>query len=400
MENEVVLSFDYSEKTFRYCSELGADLEPHPIMYGHDVSFDDYNTFKLDLVNGIVYLSKQQFRHASPIDLFAFIFFHLSRYEEYMPTVRDSHGRFRAEDSVLKDSLSIPIVDYALLWFKSYMLQNYEVDLRLKTSKSMDLTMDIDHAWKYANKGIFRTIGGLIKRIGNTRSIRSEYLESVLHPDQDPYSLRKWFDIFESCHFTFFVLLSSKRPWDNGIPISNTQFISAVRQLLSFGEVGIHPEYNCLSEQDYSELRKRFTSVFKQPPKISRQHFLRMTLPQTYRNLLTIGIKDDYSLGYAEALGFRAGSARSFWWFDLENNRTTTLRLHPFQLMDMTLKKYLRLSGEEALIVARKMRVEAEKVGGTFRVIWHNSSPPWESSWCEYTLLTQYLFNKKSEPSD
>ena len=43
---------------------------------------------------------------------------------------------------------------------------------------------------------------------------------------------------------------------------------------------------------------------------------------------------DDYSMGYGSINGFRASVASSFYWYDLEKERQTNLRIHPFCFMD------------------------------------------------------------------
>ena len=58
---------------------------------------------------------------ALPCDIFAAAFFLLSRYEEYLPHVKDEQGRFRASESLAQNNgfLQVPVVDIwalRLLW--------------------------------------------------------------------------------------------------------------------------------------------------------------------------------------------------------------------------------------------------------------------------------------------
>ena len=48
--------------------------------------------------------------------------------------------------------------------------------------------------------------------------------------------------------------------------------------------------------------------------------------------------------------------------------------LHPFQVMDVTLKNYLQLSPEIALDQTKQLIKITKSVGGTFTTLWHNSS--------------------------
>ena len=67
---------------------------------------------------------------------------------------------------------------------------------------------------------------------------------------------------------------------------------------------------------------------------ISRQHFIRFTLPDTYRQLINAGIKEEFSMGYGSVNGFRASVALPFYWFDLEKNEATSLLVYLFCFMD------------------------------------------------------------------
>ena len=61
----------------------------------------------------------------------------------------------------------------------------------------------------------------------------------------------------------------------------------------------------------------------------SRQHYIRFNLPEGYRRLIEAGLSDDYSMGYATSNGFRASVASSHFWYNLEKQEQTTLRIHP-----------------------------------------------------------------------
>ena len=79
-------------------------------------------------------------------------------------------------------------------------------------------------------------------------------------------------------------------------------------------------------------------------------------------------------MGFADHLGFRAGTSKSFFWYDLENEKHTELRVHPFCVMDVTLKNYQKYQAEHGEFILANLLKETEKVGGTFRIICHNES--------------------------
>ena len=129
----------------------------------------------------------------------------------------------------------------------------------------------------------------------------------------------------------------------------------------------------------------------------SRQHFLKLHLPTTYRRLLEQNITADYSMGYAGAVGFRAGTSRPFYWYDLEKERSTNLCIHPFQVMDVTLKEYLLLSPEQAKIKISELVQAIQATDGVFCSLWHNSSFSFIENWEGWAAVYEHLLEEVSK---
>jgi hypothetical protein len=89
---------------------------------------------------------------------------------------------------------------------------------------------------------------------------------------------------------------------------------------------------------------QRLETITGEKVKRSRQHFLKLTLPETYRRLIGAGIEEDFSMGYASHPGFRAGTCTPFFFYDLPREQPTTLKVVPFQMMDVMLRDYLQLN--------------------------------------------------------
>jgi hypothetical protein len=114
----------------------------------------------------------------------------------------------------------------------------------------------------------------------------------------------------------------------------------------------------------------------------SRQHFLTLSLPHTYTNLLEEGITDDYTMGYASMLGFRASICSAYTFYNLEAEQTTALLIHPFALMEATLRHYMDIPVHQALGLMLPIIDEVKAVDGKLMALWHNDSfselAPWE----------------------
>ena len=105
----------------------------------------------------------------------------------------------------------------------------------------------------------------------------------------------------------------------------------------------------------------------------SRQHYIRFTLPFTFRRLINAGITDDHSMGYGSINGFRASVASSFYWYDLKKEQQTGLLLHPFCFMEANSffeQKYLPQRAYEEMM---HFYNAVKAVNGTLITIWHNS---------------------------
>ena len=113
----------------------------------------------------------------------------------------------------------------------------------------------------------------------------------------------------------------------------------------------------------------------------SRQHFLKLHLPQTYLQLIKVGINHDYSMGYASQVGFRAGTCTSFFWYDLQLEKQAHLKIHPFAVMDVTLQQYLKLNPEQAITQIDELLSSVKLVDGTFCSLWHNESLSESGRW-------------------
>lgn len=318
---------------------------------------------------------------ALPFDLFAFTFYLLTRYEEYLPFQADQHGRFRVEDSLAyqKQFLHLPLVDQWIQHLGKQLQQKYP-QLQIKQPKyRFHPTFDIDAAWAFLQRPWWQLGGGMIKDLLLLRLQSFEKRLKVIQGKQkDPYYT---FDYIKALHINsfnppiFFFLLGDRSTYDRNINHRREDFRKLINELNISYRVGIHPSY--LSNQSPNQLKEeknRLENIINQKITQSRQHFLKLHLPSTYQQLIQIGITDDYSMGYAGDIGFRASTCFPYQWYDLQREEATSLTIHPFQVMDVTLKKYLNLKPEEGIAALQPIIQNIRSVGGSFYSLWHNSS--------------------------
>lgn len=342
-----------------------------------------------------------------PFDIFAASFFLVSRYEEYLPGKRDRHRRFRARDSfaVTHSFLEKPIVN---IWaLKLAEIIEKDTGYKFKKTRFKYLpTIDIDNAWAFKNKGLIRITLSIGKDIlhGRFRLLRKRFAV-VNRIEKDPYDNYDYMtDTFKKYNFrpTYFFLLNRKGKHDRSLSHKNLYYRNLILKLGKQGKIGLHPSY--ASNNSIKQLKKeieRFRSITGKPVKRSRQHFLKMTMPTTYRNLIANGIRADYSMCFPTRPGFRAGIASSYNFFDILKNETTKLKIHPFQVMDVTLHHYRGMGVTQAQQKIEQLMRETAKVGGTFISLWHNESLSDEGHWKNwrtvYSDMTQLAAELRDE---
>ena len=121
---------------------------------------------------------------------------------------------------------------------------------------------------------------------------------------------------------------------------------------------------------------------------------MKFEFPKTFSILAKLGVTDDYSLGFADEIGFRAGTSFPFFFFDLQKNERTTLRFHPFSYMDSALKDYLKLDPDAAKAEIAQLLEEVKSVGGEFIMIWHNSSIHDTGEWKGWKTVLDYTIDE------
>ncbi len=146
-----------------------------------------------------------------------------------------------------------------------------------------------------------------------------------------------------------------------------------IKQLKTFSDIGIHPSYHT------SENRKLIKREITRLEKISnlkitksRQHFLRFSMPGTFETLSQNGIGDDYSMGWHDEVGFRASVAIPFPFYNLLQEKTLALNIHPLIIMDGALAKIASTIEEQEQIV-REITEELNANGGELTLLRHNS---------------------------
>ena len=227
---------------------------------------------------------------------------------------------------------------------------------------------------------------------------RSRVLFSGFKDPFDTYDLQIEYQRKYNLKPIYFFLFGLYGQFDKNINTRNRTYRFLVKKMGDYAQIGIHPSYysNENPELLHKEIRNLEEVVNKDITQ-SRQHFLKLVLPVTYRNLIEEDITDDYSMGYASLPGFRAGICDPYNFYDLDIEAETKLRIHPFAVMDGTLRDYMELTPDEAIEEIKKLIDEVKKIDGTFSSLWHNEPLSDEKRWKGWRKVYEEMLKMATE---
>ena len=250
-----------------------------------------------------------------PCDPFSLVFFTLSRYEEYLISERDEHGRFCAAHSLFHKYLDRPFLDEWLLKFEEFLVGAGAIPGPAPRKLLWANTIDIDIAFSFRGRKAGRMWGGIAKDLiyGSFGRIamRVQVLLGGMHDPFDTYDF-----IAEAGNHAdvnhFFVLCGGRSRYDIGLDIAGNEMVELIQKIKKSGKVGLHPSFRSTEESELIlKERKALEGALGEKITRSRQHFLRFRLPETYLELSRAGITADYSMGYHDRIGFRSRLRRS-----------------------------------------------------------------------------------------
>lgn len=299
-------------------------------------------------------------------------FFHLARVEERSGR-RDEHGRFRAEWSCL-DPLDPP-------------LEGLRKKLGLKQQRfTVALTHDVDSPWRWSRIGVRgaaarlkrHTLGG---RLGPAVREATALAAAPLHRVRgtDPNWRFREIVVEErrrgATGSTFYVLAAHHDPHDGAAPDTyerlRPRLVETLREAGT--EIGLHGSYTAADDVGRLRGEKAALEELAGPVEGHRYHYLRADPHRNLAPLAELGLRYDTSLGFPDAVGFRAGIAHPFRPWDFGRDAPLDLVEIPLAAMDATLaeERYLGLSANRAEGPLMRLLDWAAANGGAFAILWH-----------------------------
>ena len=314
-------------------------------------------------------------------DILAASFYLLSRYEEYLPYTKDMYGRNAHDNSLAYNEgfLNKPLINIWIIDFAKQLQVEFPEFTMYHSSFTFLPTYDIDEAYSYRYKQWWRSSGAAIKDLLTGKGKRFRERRKVLNGEiSDPFDAYAWMDDLHRPYKVqpryFFLIAEKTKKYDRNILPSEIALQSLIQQHAEKYTVGIHPSWQ--SGDDEALLAKEIATlenITKLKITASRQHYIRFHLPQTYRQLINAGIKEDFSMGYGSINGFRASVASPFYWYDLEKEEQTYLLLYPFCYMEANSFFEQKQTPQQALQEMLQYYQTVKSVNGTMITIWHNT---------------------------
>jgi len=291
-------------------------------------------------------------------DIVYAVFFFTSRAEELINDRRDGHNRFAAKFSVLgqRSRLQIPRMDeYARL-----VLKQLNLPLPTEGFNRIYLTHDVDTISQY--RSIRGALGGI--RRGETKAV----LKALQDIHNDPLYTFPW--ILEQdarvrdAHKIYFIKRTRGKGFDYPQYWLHGRDFKHLKHMLRHNDtfLGVHGSY-------YGAIPSiRYSRMF-------RAHFLRSSIDHM-QALANAGYTDDFTMGFADQVGFRLQTCRAIRWINPKTYELTPLTLHPLIVMDCTLSNdnYMHLTEDEAYFLCERLIDKVRLHHGDLCLLWHNDS--------------------------
>ncbi len=313
-----------------------------------------------------------------PFDIFSAGFYLLSRYEEYLPHVKDAMGRFPAIESIGYKSgfLHQPVVDIWAYKFKVLLKQTFpELMFPVKTP-TVHSVVEASQPYAYKQRGVLRTLVGYAKDLLKFKFKRMVNRTAVLFGVRyDPFDTFEW--LIQTTRksnnmLTVFFMLGESLVFEESLNTRRQKFKLLVKYVADYKQVGLVFSFDALS--DYDQLKKekkRLEEITNRDLHNSLNAQYLVNLPDTYRYLVELEVAKDFTMIYEDTPGFRAGTCTPFLFYDLDYEIKTPLIVHP---ITMTTSAFKNKYASDITKTVENLWTAVQTVNGTFSIAFTNKN--------------------------
>lgn len=313
------------------------------------------------------------------VDVFAGVFFMLTRWEEFVLKKLTPQGKvIESELLLVKEGFfDRPVVnEYAQ--FLSNIFKRYGYSVPIKKHKfEVMLTHDVDWMYLSSIKDLIRNISVMIKsrQYNRIRRVLSSYLMWSAKRANPFDTFDEIIDYSDKYNFKshFYFRACSKNDIGVAYQITDSITIDTIRKIKLKGHyIGFHPSESTLdNEVLFSTELKRLKDVAGDSVIGGRSHNLLYNI-NSWNMWNNAGLEYDSGCGFQQRNGFRAGITQSYEVFDLKNRKRLPLRQIPFIVMDSVALRN-KLSGEQFYEDSRHVIDAVRHYGGVVCMNWHSN---------------------------
>lgn len=273
-----------------------------------------------------------------PFDLFAAAFYLITRYEEGLPHIKNKEGHFDPSQSLagINHFLELPVIDCWVKQFYGDLIQAFPQLPPLGAPKvKRSLLFDIALPFQYLHHSLLSNLGLFLRALAAFDFYKIyEQLSVLLRLRSDPYNTFEF--IKKRClqngwKPTFFFLFSKSSPFETTISIYNNAYHDLMKSVSDYFKVSAlvsvksqHRLFEALPE----ELKYLEKEIHREIKTVRMSQGI-ISVSELYSALTEMEIEEDYSMGYATVMGYRAGTATPYYHYDLSHELQSPLRIYP-----------------------------------------------------------------------
>jgi len=336
------------------------------------------------------------------IDIFANIFYHLSRYEEkWRHFAEETVSDYSTSVLSRYQNLTVPVVDLLVDYFNELIRQrvlyngtnlvrvlpwpNGE-ELGLALTHDVDLTraVSIKKRITAAGKSLFLQLSG--------KGYKKRELWKEIHSqDARVWAFPKILKFYhkKGWHATFFFLAKRVEGFHYRYNIKAKKYMSLINELREDGhEVALHSSLKAFDQPKmYTLERKKLEAITSTPCLGVRQHYLRVKYPRFWKIAQSAGFRYDASLGYNFQPGFRAGTSHPFYTYDFNEDKKLEILEFPLTFFEHNLKNRQENKMNPEELISELIK-QVSIYNGLCMVLLHPSNylhPPYDK-WWDFTI--------------
>lgn len=355
---------------------LGSELyfEASDLLLENKIKAQEIDVMKWGYTYGFFPSSEKS---ALAYDIFAASFYLITRYEEYLPDNLDASGDFSVKQSLAFKNgfLMEPLIDIWADIFLNILLVSFPQLEYKKNSYKVNGLMEATQPFAYANQNVLNTTSGYLKELGQWKLKEVvTRTQTLLGIKPDPYDTFSWIiqntKIAEKSIIVFF-MLGDNEDISKRQNTYSLKFQQKIKFIGDYEEVAIVFSKNTVEDHELmKEEKSRMEAITHRPLRCSMFIDQSLKLPEAYRGLIQLEIEKDYSMGYSEAVGYRASTCSDFLFYDLEYELKTPLVISPIAISTQALRMHDSKSAER---IVEQYQEEILNLGGELNFLFSNT---------------------------